>query len=388
MAYRNSMEIVSDTNNLEKACKLLAQHPHCTVDTEFLRESTFWPELCLIQMAGPDHAFIVDVLADGISLDPFFELMADRDTLKVFHAARQDIEIVHHLCGEIPNPVFDTQVAAMVCGYGDSIYYDQLVNRITGVRLDKSHRFTDWSKRPLSNQQLEYALADVTHLNDVFAEIEAKLEQMDRHHWVAEEMDILTSPSTYDVPPENAWYRLKLRAKKPRELLITQKVAEWREITARHNNVPRGRVIKDDAIYDIATRAPSNIKQLIGLRSLSRGFDKARYGDSLLECIAMAKAIPEEDLPRMPRQRRMPEGNSAATEMLKVLLKIIAEEHGVAAKIIATVDDLDKIAGDDKADVAALKGWRKKLFGDKALELKSGHLGLVYRDRRIQVVEL
>ncbi len=386
--YRDAMHIITDTKALDKACKAASQHSFCTVDTEFLRESTFWPELCLIQMATPDEAWIVDVLADGIDLAPFFDLMADESVVKVFHAARQDIEIIYNLANLIPHPVFDTQVAAMVCGYGDSISYDQLVFKITGFQVDKSSRFTDWSARPLSNKQLNYALADVTHLRDVYLSIKASLNEQERSHWVAEEMEILTSPETYDVPPENAWQRLKMRVRKPRELATMKKVAEWRERVARENNVPRGRVIRDYAIYDIAARAPSNMQQLCKLRSLARGFDRNRYGDSLLAAIKDARQIPEKELPRLPRQKQMPEGCGAATEMLKVLLKMIVEKHGVAAKVIATVDDLEKIAADDNADVAALKGWRKELFGKQALDLKNGNIALGYNNRRIEVINM
>lgn len=386
--YRGAMQIISDTETLAEACVKAARHPYCTVDTEFLRETTFWPQLCLIQMASPDEAWIVDVLADGIDLAPFFELMSDEQVVKVFHAARQDIEIIYHLANLIPHPVFDTQVAAMVCGYGDSISYDQLVMKISGVQIDKSSRFTDWSNRPLSEKQLNYALADVTHLRDVYLSIRASLEEQDRSHWVAEEMDILTSEETYDLPPENAWKRLKMRVRKPRELAIMQSVAEWRETTARQYNVPRGRVIKDDAIYDIAARGPSTIEKLCSLRSLSRGFDRQKYGDGLLAAINSAKAVPEKKLPKLPRQKQMPEGCGSATEMLKVLLKVAVEKHGVAAKIVATVDDLEKIAADDNADVRALRGWRRELFGEHALALKNGEIALGYANRKIEIIKM
>ncbi len=385
--YNNAMQIITDTKALAAACAECAKHPYCTVDTEFLRESTFWPILCLVQMACPDDEWIIDVQAEGIDLAPFFELMGNEDVVKVFHAARQDVEIVYNLGGLIPHPIFDTQVAAMVCGYGDSISYDQLVYKITGHGVDKSSRFTDWSKRPLSQKQLEYALADVTHLRDVYLSLSANLSEQNRTHWVSEEMEILTSPETYDMPPENAWKRLKMRARKPRELAILKQVAQWREEMARANDVPRGRVIRDDAIYDICSRAPSNMKQLSELRGLSRGFDKNRYGDSLLKAITIAKEIPDEELPRILRPKQAPEGCQAATEMLKVLLKVTVEKYGVAAKIIATVDDLEKIAADDKADVAALKGWRKELFGNTALDLKNGRIALGYKNRAVKLIK-
>lgn len=381
------MKIIRDTETLKQACDLCATHSFCTVDTEFLRESTFWPILCLVQMACPDDEWILDVQAEGIDLAPFFELMANQDVVKVFHAARQDVEIIYNLAEIIPSPIFDTQVAAMVCGYGDSISYDQLVKRITGVTLDKSSRFTDWSKRPLSEKQLVYALADVTHLRDVYTALNASLKEQDRAHWVSEEMEILTSPETYDMPPEKAWKRMKMRARKPRELALLKRVAQWREETARANNVPRGRVIRDDAIYDICTRAPSTLQKLSELRSLSRGFDKNRYGDELLKVILEVKSMPDSEHPSIPRPKQTPEGCQAATEMLKVLLKVTTEKYGVAAKIIATVDDLEKIAADDNADVPALKGWRKELFGNKALDLKNGRIALGYKDKSVQIID-
>lgn len=382
------MQIVKDTQGLIAACNEMAKFDWCTIDTEFLRESTFWPELCLVQMASPEEAWIIDVLAEGIDLSALFELLSNETVVKVFHAARQDIEIFHNLSGKIPHPVFDTQVAAMVCGFGDSISYDQLVFKITGVRLDKSSRFTDWSKRPLSEKQLTYALADVTHLRDAYLAIRANLEEQNRSHWVAEEMNILTSVETYDMPPENAWKRLKMRARKPVELAILKSVAEWRERTARERNVPRGRVIRDDAIYEICTQPPRSIKDFGNLRGASKSFDRNRYGDGLLTAVATALEIPKDQLPKLPRPKHMPEGCQAATEMLKVLLKLVAEKQGVAAKIIATVDDLEKIAADCDADIAALRGWRKELFGKHALDLKNGKLALGYANGSVQIISI
>jgi ribonuclease D len=382
------MKIVSTTDDLARACAEIAQHPFVTVDTEFLRETTFWPELCLLQMACPGDAYIVDVLAIGLRLDPFFELMSNPRVVKVFHAARQDIEIIFNLGGLIPNPIFDTQVAAMVCGYGDSISYDQLVYRITSERVDKSSRFTDWKRRPLSQKQLEYALADVTHLRDVYQSIKANLEEQGRSDWVAEEMDILTSRETYDLPPEQAWQRLKLRVRKPRELALMKLIAAWRENMARQHNVPRGRIIKDEAIYEICAHPPQSLSDLSELRGLARGFDKGRYGSEMLALVKTALAMPKSQLPELPQPRQAPEGTGAATEMLKVLLKLIVEKHGVAAKIIATVDDLERIAADDTADVPALKGWRRQLFGKAALKLKNGGLALGFNGKSVTLIEL
>lgn len=386
--YTRSMKIISTTAELGDACRTIAKYPFVTVDTEFLRESTFWPELCVLQMACPGHAFIVDVLAHGLKLDPFFELMTNENVVKVFHAARQDIEIIYNLGNLIPHPVFDTQVAAMVCGYGDSISYDQLVYRIASVRIDKSSRFTDWKRRPLTDKQLNYALADVTHLRDVYQSIKANLEEQNRAHWVAEEMEILTSPSTYDMPPGNAWQRLKLRSVRPREFMLLKMLAEWREISARQNNVPRGRIIKDDAIYEICSHPPMNFKDLGNLRGLSRGFDKNRYGQDILDIVQKSREIPKDQLPIMPKPRHSPEGSGAAAEVLKVLLKLIVEKHGVAAKIIATVDDLERIAADDNADVPALKGWRRELFGEAALKLKNGKLALGFNGKSVMLIDL
>ncbi len=382
------MKIIKSTEELAAVCREMAAHDFVTVDTEFLRQSTYWPILCLIQMATPDQEVIVDVMAKGISLEPFFELMADKSVVKVFHAARQDIEIIYYLGNLIPSPVFDTQIASMVCGYGDSISYDQLVQRITGRQLDKSSRFTDWSARPLSEKQLRYALGDVTHLRDVYIKIREQLESQNRTHWLEEEMEVLTSVSTYDIDPEESWKRLKMRSRKPLELAITQMVAAWREETAKEENLPRGRVIKDDGIYAVAANPPGSVKELSRMRGLSQGFDSRRFGESLLQVVQRAREIPKEELPAIPRSKRPAEGAQAATELLKVLLKAVIEDQGVAAKIIATVDDLEKIANDDNADVPALKGWRRELFGNRALDLKHGKLALGFDGIKVEIIEL
>ena len=382
------MKIIKTTSELAEVCEKFAHFSYTTVDTEFLRESTFWPELCLVQIASPDEAVIVDVLADGIDLAPFFTLMNDTSVVKVFHAARQDIEIIFKLGALIPDPVFDTQVAAMVCGYGDSISYDQLVQRITGTQIDKTSRFTDWSQRPLSQKQLDYALADVTHLRQVYQALKANLEEQDRTHWVKEEMKILTARETYDVPVEDAWRRLKMRVRKPIDLAVLQSVATWREKEARGRDMPRGRIMKDDAVYEIAQQHPRNSADLARLRAVPRGFERSRHAETLLDAVNEALQIPRDELPKIPRPTRHPEGVSAAVEMLKVLLKLTAEKHGVAAKVLATVDDLEKIVSSDEADVPALKGWRRELFGVRALDLKNGKIALGYDGKRICVVDV
>jgi ribonuclease D len=312
--------------------------------------------------------------------------MANESIIKVFHAARQDIEIVWNMAKTIPHPIVDTQVAAMVLGYGDSISYDQLVQRITGDTLDKSHRFTDWTRRPLSDAQIAYALSDVTHLRDVYLKLAEDLDKRGRNNWVEAEMEVLTSPETYRADPERAWERLKSRVRKPKELAVLMEVAAWREREAQTRDVPRGRVIKDDVIGDIAVQAPTSIERLGHLRSLPKGFERSRWGEQIIEAVKRGLERDSKTLPRLERFR--PAANGAATvELLKVLLRMTAERHGVAAKVIATIDDLDRIAADDEADVPALKGWRRDLFGEKALALKQGRLALAVDNGRVVTVD-
>jgi ribonuclease D len=380
------MEPITTTSKLADACTRLAQHPFVTVDTEFLRESTYYPQLCVAQMASAGETVVIDALAQGIDLAPFFALMADKSVIKVFHAARQDIEICWHEAGVIPQPLIDTQVAAMVLGYGDSISYDQLVQRITGDSLDKSNRFTDWTRRPLSEAQLAYAVSDVTHLRDVYLALAADLDKRGRSDWMREEMRVLTSPATYRFEPEHAWERLKTRVRKPRELAVLIEVAAWREREAQERDVPRGRVLKDDVVGDIAVQAPTTIERLASLRSLPKGFERSKWGEAIVAAVQRGLARDQKALPRLERPRP-PVNGQAAVELLKVLLRMTAERHGVAAKVIATVDDLDRIAADDDADVPALSGWRRELFGNKALALKQGRLSLAIENGRVVTVE-
>ncbi len=382
------MDTITTTAELADACNAFAAHPYVTVDTEFLRETTYWPKLCLIQMAGPDLAVLIDPLADSIDLAPFFELMANEDVVKVFHAGRQDIEIIYHLGNLIPAPMFDSQVAAMVCGFGDSISYDQLVMRLTGNRIDKSHRFTDWSRRPLTDKQLAYALADVTHLRDVYHALRANLEEQNRSEWVQEEMQILTSPETYYTEPSRAWKRMKLRIRKPREFAALKLLAGWREQEAQNRNVPRNRIIKDDAIFELAIQQPQSVEALGALRSISKGYERSKSGTDLLAILKEVSNIEADDLPIVPKGKSQPEGSGAAVDLMKVLLKLTSERHGVAAKVLATVDDLEKIACDDEADVPALKGWRRELFGEHALKIKKGELALRLEGRRVAALEV
>ncbi|MGJ4947077.1 ribonuclease D [Bradyrhizobium sp. HKCCYLS20291] len=376
------MDLITTTADLAAACARLAHHPVITVDTEFLRETTYYPLLCVVQMASTDEALVIDALADGIDLTPFFDLMANEKVLKVFHAARQDIEIIWHRANIVPHPIFDTQVAAMVLGYGDSIAYDQLVERITGHRPDKTHRFTDWSRRPLSKEQVHYAEADVTHLRDVFAALDADLKKRKRSDWVSEEMEILTSPKTYDFHPERAWERLKTRVRKPKELAVLMEVAAWREQEAQSRDVPRSRVLKDDAVGDIATHAPTSIERLGTLRSLPKGFERSKWGADIVAAVQRGLARDPASLPKLEKPRNNSNG-AAIVELLKVLLRMTSERHAVASKVIATVDDLEQIAADDAADVAALQGWRRELFGEAALALKHGKLALAIEKGRV-----
>lgn len=369
------MNLISTTEELASACSRLATHPFVTVDTEFLRETTYYPKLCLIQIASPDEAVMVDPLAEGLDLAPFMALMTDQNVVKVFHAARQDLEIVWMLGRVLPTPLFDTQVAAMVCGYGDSVGYEQLVNDLAKARIDKSSRFTDWSRRPLSEAQLVYAESDVTHLRDIYLALQADLAASGRESWVAEEMAVLNSPGTYEVKPENAWQRLKGRLRKPKELAVLMELAAWREREAQSRDVPRQRVLKDDALMDIVQRAPRSAEALGELRSVPNGFERSRAGGEVLAAVGRALALDPHSLPRLERERGRP-SNGAVLDLLKVLLKATADAERVAPKIIASSDDLEEIAGNDEADVPALHGWRREIYGEKALALKNGSLSL------------
>ena len=388
-SYTAGMDLITTTKQLEDAIAAFAGSEFVAVDTEFIRETTFWPELCLIQMATPDHSALVDPLSKDMDLAPFFKLMADPAVTKVFHAARQDIEIVHKLGGLIPAPLFDSQVAAMVSGFGESISYDQLVMRMANVHLDKTSRFTDWRQRPLTDTQLTYALADVTHLAAIYPALKKKLEEAGRTEWVKEEMATLSSVDTYELHPEDAWKRLKMRVRKPLELVVLQKVAAWREQEARDRNVPRSRVIKDDTIYEIAQQQPKDQQALGRLRTVPNGWERSNSGQDLLKVVVAAIETPKDQLPKLPRHVSAPEGTGAATEMLRVLLKLVTEENGVAAKVVATADDLDQIASKgESADVQALHGWRRELFGETALKLIRGEVALKFEGKKIVAIGL
>ena len=383
------MTVITANADLEAFCARLAKAPFIAVDTEFMRETTYWPKLCLIQAAAPDLAASIDPLAEGLDLSPFLKLMADPTIEKVFHAARQDVEIFNNL-GVIPGPLFDTQIAGMAAGFGEQIAYDALVRQMLRIEIDKSSRFTDWSRRPLSQAQLDYALADVVHLAALYPLLHDRLKREGRLAWVEEEMADLVDPSNYDMEPANAWKRLKPRKHAAKYMSVFRAVAAWRERTAQTRDQPRGRILKDDAIDEIATQAPTDVDALSRLRSAPKGFGGSRFGPELLEVIREAVAHPDASAPvvERPRTGPPPQGASAVVELLKVLLKARAEEAGVASKLIATVSDLEKIAIDDNADAVALQGWRRDAFGEDALRLKHGELGLVLDGGRVRVVQV
>ncbi len=380
------MSLVTDSGELAAHCQSFAKHAYVTVDTEFLRETTFWPKVCVIQLACDDRAIAVDALAEGLDLSPFFELMANKDVVKVFHAARQDIEIVWHLAKIVPAPLFDTQVAAMVCGYGDQIAYGELAQSICKVTLDKSSRFTDWSRRPLTDAQIDYAIADVTHLRDIYTALRQRLERTGRLHWLTDEMANLCSPETYEQSPARAWERHAHRARKPRDLAVLMELTAWREHEAQNRDVPRSRVLKDDILFEVAFAAPRDVEALGGLRAFPRGMERSRAGAEILAAIERGLARDPKSLPKIERERRGG-GGGATVELLKVLLRQVAEKQGVAAKMIATTEELELLAADDHADVPALKGWRRELFGVKALQLKHGRLALTVENNRVATLE-
>ena len=377
------MPVVKTTENLAAACARLARHPFVAVDTEFMRETTFWPKLCVIQLASPEEAFAVDALAEGLDLKPFFTLMADKAVIKVFHAARQDIEIVWKLGRVIPDPLFDTQVAAMVCGYGDQASYEQLASQLAGAKIDKSSRFTDWARRPLSEAQVAYAIGDVTHLRDVYARLEEKLAKNSRRAWLEEELGLLTSPDTYEQHPERAWERLRTRVRRPRDLAVLIEVAAWRDREAQARDVPRSRVLKDDAVGEIALTAPKSPEELARLRTLPKGFERSRFGEDILAAVKRGLARDQAELPALESSRPPGNGAAATVQLLKVLLHSVCDQQGVAPKLIASVDDLEAIACDDAADVPALNGWRRELFGEEALALKRGDVALSVQGGKI-----
>jgi ribonuclease D len=379
---------ITTTEDLARFCATLATADYVTVDTEFMRETTYWPKVCLIQLAGPDEARVIDPLAEGLSLDPLLDLLRNKSVLKVFHAARQDLEIFTKLMGEVPAPLFDSQVAAMVCGFGDQVSYEQLVAKLAGAQVDKSSRFTDWARRPLTEKQVRYALGDVTYLRKIYEKLNAKLVKTGRAEWLSEEMALLADPATYEVAPENAWKRLRPRTTKGEYLAVLQAAAAWREVEARNRDIPRQRIIRDETLMEIAAHPPKTPDDLERMRGLSKGFAEGKMGQGLLAAIAAKLAAPKETWPVLEREPDLPRGIGPLVELLKVLLKLKCDDHDVAQKLLASTSDLDKIAADDNADVPAMHGWRRELFGEDALRLKRGELALAAQGTKIKLVEL
>ncbi|HEX4296967.1 MAG TPA: ribonuclease D, partial [Devosia sp.] len=371
-----SMELITTTGALAAFCARAKGFDFVTVDTEFLRETTYWPKLCLLQAATPEEAVLVDPLADGLSLQPFFELLSNESVVKVFHAARQDIEIFVKLTGKVPQNIFDTQVAASVCGFGDSVSYDNLVRAVTGVELDKSSRFTDWSHRPLTEKQRLYALADVTHLRDIYRKLVEQVTETHRWDWVEDELGVLRSIDTYVVKPENAWERFKTKLSKPRDIAALMALAAWRERRAQDSDQPRSRVLKDDALIELAMQRPTSPEGFDKLRAVQRGYGRSAAAGEVVGLIRTVEALPKAELPPAAERYRGPSPKGAVGDLVRVLLKAVSEEHGVAARILATSDEIDALVLDDDADVPALRGWRRKLFGEKALAIKHGRIGL------------
>ncbi len=387
--YNERMKLITKTTDLEIALATLRTSDFVTVDTEFIRETTFWPQLCLIQIASPDITMLIDPMASDIDLKPFFDLMIDKRIVKVFHAARQDIEIIYHLGGIIPYPLFDTQIAGSICGFGDSISYEQIVQRCTGHHLDKSSRFTDWSCRPLSEKQLLYALADVTYLRDVYLLLKQKLEKNKRTHWMDDEIAILLTPGTYDIAEDDAWKKVKGKVKKKRELAVLQKIAAWREREAKKNNVPRRHIMKDECLIEIAIQQPKDEFALKRLRNLNKNLNKPSIVQTLIKTVHEGLEVDIASLPNLPKNNPLNDATTAVIDLLRILLKLVANENGIAPKIIATSNDLEKIAnGCVKKNIPAMNGWRYEIFGQKAEKVLKGQIGFYFSDGKINTKQL
>ncbi len=385
---RPAPQLITTTEALDLLCRRLAADAFVTVDTEFMRERTYFPELCVVQLAGEHEVAVIDAQADGIDLTPLGELLANPAVLKVFHAARQDIEICVLRFGAVPTPLFDTQIAAMVAGFGDQVSYEALVAGLTGGAIDKAHRFSDWSARPLSPAQIAYAAADVTHLRDVYLRLSARLEEDGRMEWVAQEMAALTDPALYRADPETAWERLRPRSGNRQFLGRLQALAAWREREAQRVNIPRQRLIKDEALLEIAATAPADVDALARVRTVTRGFAEGRIGEALLDVIAATRSIPDSALPPAPPPRDTQRASPALVSLLKVLLATKCEYHHVAPRLVASSDDLERLALDDASGIPALHGWRREVFGEDALALKHGRIALGAEGRQVKLIRV
>lgn len=382
------MQTITDTVTLAALCSRLSTAPFVTVDTEFMRESTFFPKLCLVQVAGPDEAAAIDPLAEGMDLAPFLDLLRDRNVIKVFHAARQDLEIFLNLMGELPTPIYDTQVAAMVCGFGEQASYETLCAKLAKANIDKSSRFTDWSRRPLSERQLSYALSDVTHLRTVYQKLETRIAKTGRASWVAEEMALLTDASTYVVDPPEAWRRIKTRTNNPRFLAVLRELASWRELEARARDIPRSRVLRDEALLEIASDPPKGAEGLARVRGLSKNLAEGRQGQAILAALKRVDEMDASDYPKVEREVHRQRAPGPIIELLKVLLKLQCDAHDVAQKLIANTDELEKLAVEETDELPVLHGWRREVYGEAALKLKRGELALAIRKGRLEAIPL
>ena len=378
------MELIKTNKELKEACKKLNKAKFITIDTEFIREKTYWSQLCLIQVCSGESEFIIDPLEEDIDLKPFIKILNKKSILKVFHSGRQDIEIFFKISGKIPSPIFDTQIAAMVCGFGDSVGYEKLVDKLLRKKIDKSSRFSNWAKRPLTNKQLNYAIGDVTHLFEIYPILNDALKEKKRTRWLDEELKILTSENTYNTDPELAYKRLKIRGYDLKTRGVTFQLAKWREERAQNNNIPRGRVIRDDIIYELSSMKPKSINEIMDLRSFSNGLRlKENVINEIQEQILIGLSLKEENLPKLPEKRKLPHGTNSRVSLLKILLNSISEENEVAQKLIASTQDLEDLIADDSADIKTLKGWRYDLFGKKALDFKNGKVAITMEENNV-----
>ncbi|SMF22115.1 ribonuclease D [Tistlia consotensis] len=382
------MTPITDSTALAALCDRLAKADFVTVDTEFVRDTTYWPKLCLVQLAGPEDAAIVDPLAEGLDLAPLVRLLNEEPVIKVFHAARQDLEIFFHMTGQVPAPVFDTQVAAMVCGFGDQVSYEKLAGALAGARIDKGARYADWVRRPLTERQLDYALSDVTYLRKAYEKLVRKLEKNRRADWLNEEMAVLTDPQTYDLHPERAWLRLKTRSRDRRYLVVLKALATWREEEAQRRDLPRNRVLRDEQLYDIAQRAPKGTNELAHTRGLNEDFARGRLGKGILAAIEAALAQPQDLWPSLPKEEALPDAPGPIADLLKMLLKVKCDSEGVAPKLVANSLDIERLASGEDNGSPLLHGWRYEVFGRDAEALMAGRLAIAARDGKAVALPL
>lgn len=379
------MSVITSNDDLKALCERLSKSDYVTVDTEFLRDKTYYSKLCLIQIADDNEYHAIDTLSSGLDLKPFYDLMENNNVVKVFHAAKQDIEIFVNQAGVVPTPLFDSQIAAMVCGFGDSIGYEKLVISLCNEQLDKSTRFTDWSRRPLTQRQIDYALGDVTHLRTIYKKLKSQLEKSGRESWLKEEIEELTDKETYIIQPENAWKRIKIRNNNRRFNAIVRKIAQWRENQAQSRNLPRNRIMRDEVLLELSAVRPQHTNALTSIRGLGANFASSKGGKSVIEAIKEAMALPEDQLPTVSRRPPPSQNTDPIVELLKVLLKLVCKRENVAPKLIANVDDLEKIAEDDHSNVKALTGWRYDIFGKDALAIKKGEEAFAIKNGEIVI---